>query len=244
MRPVAPPDGWFKRKSGHSTKHFSTHYQFWVYYVRETSAPLSHASLALYCFLRHCAITGFTPQHGFSHSYLAAVLRCQRETVLLGLDALHQAGFLAADTDMRFKFFELTDQQLGCFADKAEASPKKGGVFSFAKEVSGDAYSGWDQASRHKAVDETTTFDDLVKLLFRPNAGVSREDAEQRARQVIEENAEEWEMCPRQVLLDVHNRFGIAPASRLKAHPELWEEILDIRQGQARQLTALRKSGR
>lgn len=115
------PEGWFKKKRSDHIKpasHFSSHYTTWTYYVRARNAPLTHAAVALYSFLRHCHFTKYTPKEGWTKAYFATLLRCKRETISAALESLQVAQFLTYDDQLRITLYKLGDEQMKNFAEK------------------------------------------------------------------------------------------------------------------------------
>ena len=223
-----PPDGWFKMKHEDTIKshsHFSTHYTHWTCYVRKHKSALSNLTLAVYCFIRHCAVTDYTPEVGWSKSYLAVVLRCKRETVGDCLLLLKDAGLLAWDSDLNFTLFKLTTTHMNCFADKEQQRPKPQPKVVLSEQFSEKAFSNWEHPEIPTAPPPTR--DDLIKLLRR---GGIAEKAEEYADTIIAST--DWEGDGETVTLHIGNRLMAYPQN--KAAKVMEQIISEAKDGKLR----------
>jgi DNA-binding transcriptional MocR family regulator len=121
-----PPEGLFVKVTSLSGKHWRHRYGYWYLYVRNprtANGIVSYLQIALFSYLYHCEQTGSKDKRRWTVSYLASVLRCSRNTVTQGLDALATEGFLQyriTHNRLTYSTSPLGDHQLSMIQDATE----------------------------------------------------------------------------------------------------------------------------
>jgi hypothetical protein len=118
-----PGDGLFVPVRQAGAQHWRHNYGYWYLYVRDPRTAhgrVSYIQMAVFSYLYHCQQTGSTNKRRWTVSYLASVLRCSRNTVTEGLDALATEGFLVyriAQNRLTYTICSLGEHQLSMIQD-------------------------------------------------------------------------------------------------------------------------------
>ena len=124
-----PPEGWFGMKRPDTIdkltekgRHWRHYYTTWDLFVRDPKTAhgrMTHAQAAIISYIWHCYGTSYEPQHGWSISYLAKLLKCKWDTAKDALLVLQHLGMMQYELvngeSLKLQLQRPTQEILGLF---------------------------------------------------------------------------------------------------------------------------------
>lgn len=112
--------------------HWSKRYAGFISLVRSPSSEFTFLEVLLYSYVKHCIATNYTPSSGWTVSFLAKQLACDRSSIYRMLDKLNGRLLEYSTGDgLSIKAYKtVPDSLLGNFLDKGAFNPReaKGGM--------------------------------------------------------------------------------------------------------------------